>query len=70
MNKLSMFFIFIFILVWSNVSHTAKVLPDESEIGRDLSVPYQAIDSVRPYSLCLLYCWSIHCCGFCVKGGP
>ena len=45
MNKLSMFFIFIFIFGWSNVSHTANFLSDEPEIGRDLSVPYQAMVS-------------------------
>lgn len=45
MNKLSMLFIFIFILGWSNASHTANFLPDEPEIGRDLSVTYQAMDS-------------------------
>ena len=45
MKKLSILFIFIFILGWSNVSHTANFLPDEPEIGRDLSVPYQAMDS-------------------------
>jgi len=45
MNKLSMLFIFIFMLGWSNVSHTADFLPDEPKIGRDLSVPYQAMDS-------------------------
>ncbi|MCJ7581838.1 MAG: hypothetical protein MUP98_15065 [Candidatus Aminicenantes bacterium] len=45
MNKLSMLFIVIFIVGWSNVSHTANFLPDEPEIGRDIYVPYQTIDS-------------------------
>jgi len=40
-----MLFIVIFIVGWSNVSHTANVLPDEPEIGCDLSVPYQAMNS-------------------------
>jgi hypothetical protein len=45
MNKLSMLFVFIFILSWSNVSHAANSLPDEPEFERDLSIPYQAADS-------------------------
>ena len=45
MNKLSILFIFILILGLSNISHSADFLPDEPEIGRDLSVPYQAMDS-------------------------
>ena len=45
MNKLSMLFIFIFILAWSNVSHATNYLPDESEYERDLSIPYQGADS-------------------------
>lgn len=45
MNKLSMLFMFIFILGWSNVSHAANSLFDEPEFERDLSVPYQSVDS-------------------------
>ena len=45
MNKLSMLFIFIFILGWSDVSHAANYLPDEPESERDLSVPCQDADS-------------------------
>ena len=41
----TIFFIAIFILGWSSVSHTADFLPDEPEIGRDLYVPSQAINS-------------------------
>ena len=45
MNRLSMLFVFIFLLGWFNVSHSANFLPDEAEMGRDLSVPYQTMDS-------------------------
>ena len=45
MNKLSMLLIFIFVLGCSNVSHAANFLPDEPEIGRNLSVPYHAMGS-------------------------
>lgn len=45
MNKLSMLFMFIFILGWSNVSHAANSLFDEPEFERDLSIPYQSVDS-------------------------
>ena len=44
-KKLGMLFIFIFILGWSNVSQAAKSLPDEPEIERDLSIPFQGVDS-------------------------
>ena len=45
MNKLSMLFMFTFIIGWSNVAQDANPLPDEPEFGRDRSVPYQAADS-------------------------
>ncbi len=47
MNQLNMFYIFIFILSWSDVSHTTNFLPDEPEIGHDLSALYQAKDSYK-----------------------
>jgi hypothetical protein len=40
-----MFFVFIFILGGSSVSHAGNTLPDEPEYERDLSVPYQGADS-------------------------
>jgi hypothetical protein len=46
MNKIRMFFIFIFILGWSNVCHAAATsLPDEPAFKRDLSILYQGADS-------------------------
>ena len=45
MNRFSIFFIFIFILGWLNVSHAANSLPDEPEYDCDLSIPYQGADS-------------------------
>ena len=45
MNKLSVLFMFLFILGWSNVSHAQNSLPDEPEIERDLSLLYKAADS-------------------------
>jgi len=53
MNKLSMLFIFIFILGWSNVSRAGNSLPDEPEYERDLSIPYQGADSYNR----ALYLW-------------
>ena len=45
MNKLSLLFVFIFILGGSSVSHAGNSLPDEPEYERDLSIPYQGADS-------------------------
>jgi hypothetical protein len=45
MSRLSMLFIFIFLLGWLNVSHSASFLPDEPEIGRNSSVPNRTMDS-------------------------
>ena len=45
MNKLTIIFIFIISLGWPYVSSSEEFLPDEPEIGCDLSVPYQAMDS-------------------------
>ena len=47
MNKLSVLFMFLFIIIigWSNVSHAQNSLPDEPEIERDLSLLYKAADS-------------------------
>jgi len=44
MNKLSLLFVFIFILGGSSVSHAGNTLPDEPEYERDLSIPYQGAD--------------------------
>jgi hypothetical protein len=45
MNKLSVLFIFIFVLGWLNVSHSADFLPDEPEVKRNLSLPCPGVDS-------------------------
>ncbi len=45
MNTLRIFYIFIFILVCSNVSYAATSLTDEPAFERDLSIPYQGADS-------------------------
>ncbi len=45
MHKLSLFFVFIFIFSWANVSHAADSLLDEPEFERDLSMPYLVADS-------------------------
>jgi hypothetical protein len=45
MNNLKMLFVFILILGCSHVAHAGDFLPDEPEVGRDSSVPYQAMDS-------------------------
>jgi hypothetical protein len=45
MNKIRMFFVFIFILGWSNFIHAAASLPDEPAFERDFSIPYQGADS-------------------------
>jgi hypothetical protein len=45
MSRLSMFFMYIFLLGWFNVSHSASFLADEPEIGRNSSVPYRTMDS-------------------------
>jgi hypothetical protein len=45
MNKLSVLFIFIFVLAWLNVSYPANFLPDEPEFRRNLSEPYPIVDS-------------------------
>jgi hypothetical protein len=45
MNKLRLFFIFIVIFSWTNVSQAANSLPDEPEFERNLSIPIQGVDS-------------------------
>lgn len=45
MKKLSLLFIFIFIVGWSNVAHDAGSLPDEPEFRYNLPGPCQAADS-------------------------
>ncbi len=45
MNRPSILFIFILLLGSFNISHSANFLPDEPEIGRNSSVPYQTMDS-------------------------
>jgi hypothetical protein len=45
MSRLSMLFIFIFLLGWFNFSHSASFLPEEPEIGRNSSVPNRTMDS-------------------------
>ena len=45
MNKLSMLYIFLLIFSWFNISHAADALPDEPELGRDVSKQSQTVDS-------------------------
>lgn len=51
MNKISTLLIFIFIFGWSLVTHAANPLPDEPEIRRDVSAPYQGADSYEIFLL-------------------
>jgi hypothetical protein len=47
MNRIRIYFIFIFILGWPNVFQAAPLLPDEPVFERDRSIPYQGADSYR-----------------------